>query len=433
MNKPKGTRDIYGRRQTIRTSVKETLRSVAALYNFKEIETPIFERKEVFVKSVGESSDIVSKEMYEFKDKKGRSMVLRPEGTAGTIRAVVENKLFVNEETSKLFYMGPMFRYENPQKGRQRQFTQFGVEMISDRDPYADAEVILMGDLILKAFGLKNELLINSLGDKETRQKYSKVLKEYFTEHKSELSEESIRRIETNPMRIFDDKIDSKKDVVINAPKISEFYSEDSRVYFETLIGFLKELDIDFTIDHTLVRGLDYYTDTAFEFVSKSDVAGSQSTLIGGGRYSGLIKSFGGPDKSGVGFGLGIERIVNDLEVTITDEELKPSLHAYVLNISKDAQNATAGLVNMLRSAGLIVDWNRTPTKLVKAFAKADKAGANYYVIAGEKELAEGNVVVKLNGKQKTVAITDLIDYIANDKGNVEEHVHGEGCGHEEH
>ena len=421
MNKPKGTRDIFGARQRIRTSVKDTLRSVARIYNFTEIETPIFERKEVFVKSVGETSDIVSKEMYDFKDKKGRDMVLRPEGTAGTIRAVVENKLYISEETSKLFYMGPMFRYENPQKGRQRQFTQFGVEMISERDPFADAEVILMGDLILKAFGLKNELLINSLGDKETRENYSIALKEYFRKHKEELSEDSLRRLETNPMRIFDDKVDSKKDVVINAPKISEFYSKDTKEYFDTLTGFLSEMKIDFTIDHTLVRGLDYYTDTAFEFVSKSDVAGSQSTLIGGGRYSGLIKSFGGPDKSGIGFGLGIERIVNDLEAIVDQDELKPSLHAYVLNISKDSQNATAGIVNMLRTAGLIVDWNRTPTKLVKAFDKADKAGAHYKIIAGAKELAEGNVMVKHHGQQEVVAITDLIDYIGEDKGHEHE------------
>ncbi len=417
MNRPKGTKDIYGDRQKIRTSVKETLRTVAKIYNFTEIETPIFERKEVFVKSVGETSDIVSKEMYDFKDKKGRDMVLRPEGTAGTIRAVVENKLFANEETSKLFYMGPMFRYENPQKGRQRQFTQFGVEMICEKDPYADAEVILMADLALKALGLEAKLLINSLGDKDTRDNYSSELKKYFKKNIAELSEDSVNRIDTNPMRILDDKVDAKKDVVKNAPKISEFYSPESKEYFDKLINFLKDLKVDFEVSPTLVRGLDYYTDTAFEFVSVSEAAGSQSTLIGGGRYSGLIKSFGGPDMSGVGFGLGIERIVNDVAEQMTDEDLKPSIHAYVINLDEETMSATAGLVNLIRSAGFVVDWNRKPTKLVKGFDKADKAGAHYKIIAGKKELSKGSVVVKHHDQQDEVPITELIDYLANDKG----------------
>ncbi len=421
MNRPKGTKDIFGNRQRIRTSVKETLSAVARIYNFEEIETPIFERKEVFVKSVGETSDIVSKEMYEFKDKKGREMVLRPEGTAGTIRAIVENKLFVSEDTSKVFYMGPMFRYENPQKGRQRQFTQFGVEMICDKDPYADAEVILMADLMLKALGLKSKLLINSLGDKETREAYSTELKKYFKKNISELSEDSVNRIDKNPMRILDDKVDAKKDVVINAPKISEFYSKETKEYLDTLTNFLKSMEVEFEIDQSLVRGLDYYTDTAFEFVSVSDVAGSQSTLIGGGRYSGLVKSFGGPDKSGIGFGIGIERIVNDVEALLGDEIIERKVQAYVLNIDESSMQATAGIVNMLRTAGLVVDWNRKPTKLVKAFDKADKAGAFYKIIAGKKELEKGNVMVKFNDVQEEVAITELIAYISKNIGGNDE------------
>ncbi len=421
MNRPKGTKDIFGNRQRIRTSVKETLSAVARIYNFEEIETPIFERKEVFVKSVGETSDIVSKEMYEFKDKKGREMVLRPEGTAGTIRAIVENKLFVSEDTSKVFYMGPMFRYENPQKGRQRQFTQFGVEMICDKDPYADAEVILMADLMLKALGLKSKLLINSLGDKETREAYSTELKKYFKKNISELSEDSVNRIDKNPMRILDDKVDAKKDVVINAPKISEFYSKETKEYLDTLTNFLKSMEVEFEIDQSLVRGLDYYTDTAFEFVSVSDVAGSQSTLIGGGRYSGLVKSFGGPDKSGIGFGIGIERIVNDVEALLGDEIIERKVQAYVLNIDESSMQATAGIVNMLRTAGLVVDWNRKPTKLVKAFDKADKAGAFYKIIAGKKELGNGNVMVKFNDVQEEVAITELIAYISKNIGGNDE------------
>ncbi|WKX02803.1 histidine--tRNA ligase [Candidatus Mycoplasma mahonii] len=422
MNRPKGTKDIFGKDQIIMTSIKNTLRSIATIYNFHEIDTPIFERKEVFVKSVGETSDIVSKEMYEFKDKKGREMVLRPEGTAGVIRAIVENKLFINEETSKVFYMGPMFRYENPQKGRQRQFTQFGVEMISERNAYADAEIILMADFILKALQLENELLINSLGDKATRENYSNALRKYFIQYKSELSPISIKRIETNPMRILDDKIDGPKDFVKNAPRISDFYSDETREYFKTLTDFLDIMNIKYTIDHTLVRGLDYYTDTSFEFISKSKTAGAQSTLIGGGRYSGLIESFGGPSLSGIGFGVGIERIVNDIRETFNENELQTNLHAYVCNIDPSSQSATARIVQMLRSSGLVVEWNKTPTKLVKTFVKADKSNAHYKIIAGPEELARGAVMVKHHELQEEVLLSNLVDYIVNDKGHRDYH-----------
>ncbi len=422
MNKPKGTKDIFGRRQEIRAFVKDALREVAKVYNFAEIETPIFERKEVFVKSVGETSDIISKEMYEFEDKKGRKMVLRPEGTAGTIRAIVENKLAsVGNKPVKLFYMGPMFRYENPQKGRQRQFTQFGVEMISEKNPYGDAEVILLASMILDVLGIKSKLLINSLGDKTTRESYSKALKEYFAKHTSELTGDSLKRLETNPMRILDDKVDGKKDFVINAPKISDFYTPETKAYFDKVTEFLTAMNIPFEITPTLVRGLDYYTDTAFEFVSVSSSAGSQSTIIGGGRYENLVKSFGGPDKSGIGFGLGIERLVNDVEEIIGDEEIVDKPFVYVLNIAPEAQVAVAGIVYMLRSSGYIVEWNQNPTKLQKAFIKADQSGAHFNVIAGQKELSEGKVMVKHNGKQEEIEITKLIEYFDAQEGHAHE------------
>lgn len=418
MNRPKGTKDIFGDRKLVRNKVIDILKLSARIYNFKEIETPIFERQEVFVKSVGETSDIVSKEMYAFKDKKNRDMVLRPEGTAGTIRAYVENKLFADPNMQKLFYLGPMFRYENPQKGRQRQFTQFGVEIFGEKNPYIDSEVILMAKFILDALGLKYELLINSLGDKESRDNYSKALKKYFEKYKDELSKDSLERLESNPMRILDDKIDGKKNFVKQAPKISEFYSEEIKKYFNSLTQFLDNMKINYKIDTNLVRGLDYYTDTAFEFVSKSDAAGSQSTLIGGGRYENLVKQFGGPNISGIGFGLGIERIVNDVENTISKEEFKNPIHAYVLNISEEAQGATAGVVQLLRSAGFVTEWNSKPLKLQKAFVKAEKSLAIFNIIAGAKELSEGKIVVKHNGKQETIEITKLIDYLSNKVDN---------------
>ena len=421
MNRPKGTKDIYGDRKIVRDKVINVLKVAAKVYNFKEIETPIFERKEVYVKSVGETSDIVSKEMYVFRDKKDREMVLRPEGTAGTIRAYVENKLFADPSMQKLFYIGPMFRYENPQKGRQRQFSQFGVELFGEKNPYTDGEVILMAKFILESLELKYELLINFLGDKESRDNYSKALKKYFSKFKKELSDDSLKRLETNPMRILDDKIDGKKEFVKNAPKISEFYSSETKEYFKTLTNFLDNMNIKYKVDTNLVRGLDYYTDTAFEFVSKSKEAGAQSTLIGGGRYENLVKQFGGPNISGIGFGLGIERIVNDVQSKISKEELLEPIHAYVLNISSEAQEATAGVVQLLRSAGFITEWNTKPLKLQKAFLKAEKSLAHYNIIAGSKELSEGKVVVKHKGIQDLVEITKLIDYLSKDS-NAEGH-----------
>ena len=420
MNKPKGTRDIFGKRQEIRTTVLAHLRTVSEIYDFKEIETPIFEKKEVYSKAVGESSDIVSKEMYEFEDKKGRKMTLRPEGTAGVIRAVVENKLYI-QDPLRLFYMGPMFRYENPQKGRQRQFTQFGVELISEKSPIVDAEVIMMADMILKTLGIESELQLNSIGDLKTRTAYSKALKEYFTKNKKDLTADSIKRIETNPMRILDDKVDSKKDVVKNAPMIDEFYSKETKEYFDALKEFLTQMGIEFKVVKTLVRGLDYYSDTAFEFVSLSSNAGSQSTIIGGGRYDSLISSFGGPELSGIGFGVGIERLINDVEERIGKEDTTVAPDVFVLNISAESQTATAGLVYMLRSAGISVAWNSKVTKLQKAFVKAEKSKAHYNIIAGEKELSKGEVVVKHHGIQDVVKLDKLVEYLTTHGG----HDHG--------
>ena len=412
MNRPKGTKDNYGDIQVVRDYIKYTVEAVAQVNNFKQIDTPIFEKKEVFSRAAGETSDIVSKEMYSFEDKKGREMVLRPEGTAGVIRAIVENKLFAESLPLKLFYYGPMFRYERPQKGRQRQFTQFGVEMISDRNPYADAEIIMFAKTILDALAVESKLVINSLGDKTTRDDYSKALRKYFEQYKSELTEDSINRLDKNPLRILDDKIDGEKDFVKNAPKISEFYSKETKEYFDKVTTFLTNMGVEFEIDPTLVRGLDYYSDTSFEFVSTSGNAGSQSTILGGGRYSNLIKQFGGPDLSGVGFGIGIERLVNELDIeeVVKAREIKPDV--FVLNIAPNAQDATLGIVHMLRKSGFITEWNQIPTKLQKAFTASDKVGAAINVIAGEKELAENKVNVKVNGEQETVALEDLVDYL---------------------
>ena len=412
MNRPKGTKDNYGDIQLLREYTQKTIEAISTVNNFKKIETPIFERKEVYLRSVGETSDIVSKEMYIFSDKKGREMVLRPEGTAGTIRAIVENKLFAEGLPLKVFYYGPMFRYERPQKGRQRQFTQFGAEMLSEASPYADAEMIIFAQSILESFNIEFKLLINSLGDKKTRDEYSKSLKKYFEKYKGELSDDSLNRLDKNPLRILDDKIDGKKEFVINAPKINEFYSAETKDYFNKVILFLDKMDIQYEIDTTLVRGLDYYSDTSFEFISTSGKSGSQNTLIGGGRYSNLVSQFNGPNLSGVGFGIGIERLINELNYEKILEEINTDVEVYVLNISEEAQEATLGIVHMLRRAGFITEWNQKPAKLQKAFTSSSKSGATVNVIAGLKELSENTVNVKIDGIQENVKLDNLIDYI---------------------
>ena len=409
MNKPKGTRDYYGKDQELREYIKSTIQTVSTINNFKQIETPIFESAEVFTKAIGETTDIVSKEMFVFNDKKDRTMVLRPEGTAAVIRAAVENKLLSGALPVKLSYYGPMFRYERPQKGRQRQFTQFGVETFSEKNPYIDAETILFAKTILDSLEIEYELVINSLGDKETRVKYSDALKKYFEEYKTELSDLSISRLKSNPLRILDDKIDGKKEFVKNAPKINEFYNDETKAYFEKITSFLEGMDIEFTVDPTLVRGLDYYSDTAFEFVSSSEKSGSQSTLIGGGRYDNLVKNFGGPDVSGVGFAIGIERLM--IELSDLDAR-EPQVDVYVMNISEEAQVANMAVIYMLRKAGFITEWNYKPTKINKAFVKADKSGATVKVITGAKELAEGKVMVKVGSDQKEIKLEDLVEYI---------------------
>ncbi len=413
LKKPKGTKDIYGQRQEYRTLVLKTLEGVASFYNFKEIETPIFESIELFKRSVGETSDIVTKEMYEFKDKKGREFVLRPEGTAGTIRAFVENKMYAQSQPTKLFYNGPIFRYERPQKGRQRQFTQFGIELIGVKSPAADSEAIMMAYQMLGTLKIKNvKLLINSIGDSNTRNRYSDALKKYFEKYKDELTELSISRLEKNPLRILDDKIDGKKEFVKNAPKISEFYSKDSKEYFEKVKKLLDGVMIPYEVSDKLVRGLDYYSETIFEFVSSSETAGAQSTIIGGGRYDNLIEQFGGPSISGVGFGLGVERLVNEVE--IIHDEIKPSVDAFVVNMDDETTIATNSLAYMLRTAGFTIEYNLIPMKLNKAFDKSKTVGAKFVIIFGKNELKEGKAVIKnqITGEQEAVDIMEIVDYL---------------------
>lgn len=412
MQRPKGTKDIYGENQKLNTFVLNVLIELARLYNFEKIETPIFEHVNVFNRSIGETSDIVSKEMYQFQDKAGRELVLRPEGTAGVIRAIVENKLFANPLPLKLYYYGSMFRYENPQKGRQRQFKQFGIEIISDPSPYLDAEAILLAATILDTLKVSYQLDINSLGDFGTLKKWIEALQKYFEPFRDRLSPESQKRLAKNPLRILDDKLEQKKDFVQKAPPITQFYSPEAKMYFERLCDFLTTIGIKYQINHKLVRGLDYYTHTTFEFISKANAENAQGTIIGGGRYHNLLAEFGGPSLSGVGFGLGIERLLNDAHADLKTEIDPDYPEVYVLNIAEKTTPAALGIVYLLRRASIKTAWNFKPLTLRKAFAKAAKAKATINIICGPNEIATNEVIIKHAGHEKKITIEKIIPYV---------------------
>ncbi|MDE6473023.1 MAG: histidine--tRNA ligase [Ureaplasma sp.] len=337
--KPRGTCDWFGENINDYNYVCDCLKSVAKLYNFKQINTPTFEQLELFIKNIGESTDVIKKEIYDFTDKSGRRLALRPEGTAGVIRAYVENKMYGNQNyVEKLFYIMNVFRYDRPQSGRYREFNQFGIEYLKTSSYLDTVECISFAYQILNKLNIKSfKLKINNLGSFESRKKWVEVLKEYFRKYKSELTQDSIERIEINPLRILDDKVDSKKDFVINAPKLEKYLSDKEKQEFKLILKSLKDLGISYEVDNSLVRGLDYYTKTVFEFVSTLEVLG-KSTIIGGGNYSNLIKETGGPDYEGLGFGLGIERIIIALK---QENELKKEINkdSYLVAVENEKDN----------------------------------------------------------------------------------------------
>lgn len=417
MQKPKGTKDIFGQDAKFRIFVEDVIKEVLSKYNYEYIETPIFESTEVFVRSVGEGTDIVNKEMYTFKDKGDRSITLRPEGTAGTMRALVENKLIDPNSNSlkKFFYYGPMFRYERPQKGRQRQFTQFGVEALGKKDPKVDLDIILLASTILDILGIKNKLLINSLGSKAIQEKYKKVLHAFFTKHKSKLSEDSLNRLDNNVLRILDSKDESDKALVKACPKISDCYDKETKEYFNVIQKMLTKLGVDFKIEPNLVRGLDYYTDTIFEFVIDSETAGAQSTVIGGGRYEGLLESFGGPKVSGIGFGLGFERLILEaMEVKENMDQVQRmhELDFYVGSLTPEAEFVSQAISYMLRRAGYSTEFAIKSSKINKIFSTHEKLNSRYLILIGKEDMAKNQVTLKYDNKEEHIHLDKLIDRI---------------------
>lgn len=412
--KPKGTADILPPFSKEWQFVEQNARETFALYNYEEIRTPIFEKFEVFSRSAGDTSDIVTKEMYDFDDKGGRHIALRPEGTAGVVRAFVENKLYGPEHQKpvKFYYMGPMFRYERPQSGRLREFHQIGVEAFGSDSPKIDVETIMMGmDFLkkLKVSGLK--LVINTLGDKESRDRYRQALIDYLEPHFEELSDDSKARLHKNPLRVLDSKDKNDQKIVDNAPEILDFLTEDAQKHFTSVKEELDTLGVDYVVDSSMVRGLDYYNHTIFEImIADSPLGKGDVTICAGGRYNGLVEELGGPEVSGVGFGLGVERLLLLLNAETQTTLQSKQLDFYVVGIGDLVQNNVLKVVHELRQMNFVTEQDYLDRKPKAQFKSADKLNAKYVVTIGESEMNDR--VFKLkdmhSGKERTVALSEI-------------------------
>lgn len=412
VQKQKGTYDMYGEMVEKYNYIKRIFTDLMNEYNIKNIDTPIFESSELYHRGVGETTDIVTKETYDFKDRGDRSVTLRPEGTAGVVRSIIENKLYTNLPL-KLWYEGPMFRYERPQSGRYRQFRQAGVEIFGDKTPLMDANLISIMVKFYERIGLRDVIVkINSIGNKESRDSYREALTNHFKPYLSELCEDCNTRFSKNPLRILDCKVDSDKECMKNAPKIIDYLDDVSKKHFDEVLRYLDLMEIKYKIDNNLVRGLDYYTDTVFEVEAK--VGDSLSILGGGGRYNNLVESMDGPSVPAVGFAFGIERIINALDSEDVRVISDNALDCYVIPVTeKEIDNAVL-LVNSLRDNAFSVDMDYTNKKMPAKFKEADRYNAKFIVIIGEDEIKNNKLTIKDNLTKEEVKIErdNLIDYL---------------------
>ena len=408
LQKPKGTQDILPKDSGKWQYVEEFARNTFKKYNYAEIRTPLFEHYEVISRSVGDTTDIVTKEMYDFYDKGDRHITLRPEGTAPVVRSYVENKLFAPEiqKPVKLYYMGSMFRYERPQAGRLREFHQIGVECFGSNNPATDVETIAMAAQFFNEIGIRNVTLqLNSLGNAESRATYRQALIDYLMPLKDNLSKDSQRRLEENPLRVLDSKEKEDKLAVENAPSILDYLDEESQTHFQAVRSLLEALEIPYTINTNMVRGLDYYNHTIFEFTA--DVAGNELTICAGGRYDSLVAYFGGPETAGFGFGMGVERLLLVLEKQGVELPLEDSLDVYIAVLGEGANNTALEIVQALRRQGFTVERDYLNRKLKAQFKSADTFGAKVLITLGESEIESKQVTVK-NNQTREELIVDL-------------------------
>jgi histidyl-tRNA synthetase len=410
---PRGTQDWYGENMHKRTLIEKAARELCKTYNIKEIITPVFEHTVLFQRGVGETTDVVQKEMYTFLDKGDRSITLKPEGTAGAIRAYLEHNMYANPAPVKLFYVTPAFRYEKPQSGRLRQHHQFGVEFVGSKSPLAELELISLITAFLNKIGLKDaKLHINSIGCKNCRKVYNEALLSYLKEHEDGLCETCRERMKKNPLRVIDCKVDSCKEIVKHAPRTVDYLDDECREHFEELQGLLREMNVPYEIDTGIVRGLDYYTKTVFEFVNKEGF-----TLCGGGRYDGLVHEIDEKqDIPSVGFGMGIERILYFMEQEKAEMEPEPRVELYVGILGKEARAKAYKLVSEIRNGGVVAETDYMDRSIKAQMKYANKIGAEYTVIIGENELAEDKAGVKNmeTGEQVELELGKICEYILN-------------------
>ena len=423
VNNVKGTRDIIGEEANAFNYIENLLKQICELFAYNEVRPPVMEYSELFARGVGESSDVVRKEMYTFLDKAERSVTLRPEFTAGIMRLIIQNKLLAtNELPLKTYYVGPVFRYERPQLGRYRQFSQFGVEAVGNDSPEIDVETIVLAYTILTSLNLDNvSVVINTIGDEESRVNYKNALKEYFAQYLDQMCADCHTRYELNPLRILDCKVPEDQKIVANAPKMKDFLSEKAKERFNKVLNLLDALDIPYTVDDTLVRGLDYYSETVYEFHYVSSNGNDYGAIGGGGHYGKLVKELGGPDVAGVGFSFGVDRLYSVLK----DDNLLPDgidnpIEIYVMPLGEIAKPLAMQTASALRISGYRTELCFEEAKLGNMFKRAERKGARFAVIIGENEVNNEEVIIKnlATTQQVTVPTSELIEKISQEMGD---------------
>ncbi|MEG2028926.1 MAG: histidine--tRNA ligase [Bacilli bacterium] len=410
--KPKGTIDLLSDDAKKWKYVNRIIDELMEKYNYNYIRTPLFESTDLFKRTVGESTDIVSKETYDFLDRGERPMTLRPEGTAGVVRSFIENKMYGDPSLPiKVYYNGTMYRYERPQSGRDREFTQFGVEVLGTTDEMVDAEIISIPVNLCKLLGLKGlKVKINSLGDQESKDKYKEVLYNYFKDKIEGLCPDCKARLEKNPLRILDCKVDKDSDILKNAPKMLDYLNEASLIRFNKVQDYLNSLEIDFEVDSNIVRGLDYYDHTVFELEANVKGFGSNNVLCGGGRYSKLIEELGGPSMSAMGFAIGLGRLVMALNLEEVDMKYKKDVDLFIIYNTEVEKQYAAKLINDLRLNGFVVEIDYLNRNIKGQFKQADRLNTKYYLILSNDDLINNEIKLK-NSKTKKEEIVNL-DYL---------------------
>ena len=426
IQRQKGTYDIFGEEAKKWKYIDNIVDMVADKYNYTYIRTPLFEDSDLFHRGIGDTTDIVTKESYDFEDKGGRKVTLRPEGTAGVVRAYIENKMYGDPvQPKKFYYNGTMYRYERPQSGRDRELTQFGVELLGSDDVIADAEVISMAVTIFEVLGLKDIVVkINTLGDTESRNNYRKALIDYFTPHINELCEDCQQRLNKNPLRILDCKVDKENEILKNAPKTIDYLNEESKKRFDDLKEYLDMLKINYVVDTKIVRGLDYYNHVVFEIEDTNSAMGNNNVIAAGGRYNGLVEQLDGPSTPCVGWASGLGRVLDAIEAENIELPIDDSLDLFILYVNEDEKRNALYFAEELRNSGYKVDTEYCSKSLKSQFNKSEKLNAKYTMVLNSEDLKNGEIKIKnSNTKKEDIISPETLIYYFDENLNDEDNI----------